>query len=224
MRLTHGDYSQEKIYDDDPASVAAGFEEAGAKFLHVVDLDGAKQGAPANLPALRAILEEIGIPVEFGGGIRSLAAAREVLDMGVERVIVGTKLVQDRNLAAEMFREFGSHVVAGIDAKNGKVAVAGWIEESAIDAFQLAEELEKDGAKRFIVTDIATDGALQGPNLEFLAGFLDRLYSPVIASGGVSNLDDIKALQRLQNGALEGVIVGKAIYENRLDLREALAT
>jgi phosphoribosylformimino-5-aminoimidazole carboxamide ribotide isomerase len=224
VRLTQGDYAQEKVYDSDPAAVAASFEQQGARFLHVVDLDGARAGEPKNLAALREILKAIQIPIEFGGGIRSLESARAVLGLGVTRVIIGTKLVQDRTLAAHMFEQLGEKVVAGIDAKNGKVAVAGWIEESTEDAFEFAKSLEGDGARRFIVTDIATDGSLMGPNLDFLAQMADAVRGPVIASGGVSSLDDLTKIQSLNRTNLEGVIVGKAIYEKRFNLRDALAT
>ncbi|HEY3781766.1 MAG TPA: 1-(5-phosphoribosyl)-5-[(5-phosphoribosylamino)methylideneamino]imidazole-4-carboxamide isomerase [Fimbriimonadaceae bacterium] len=223
VRLTQGDYAQEKVYDSDPAAVAASFEEQGAQFLHVVDLDGAKDGAPKNLGALKEIIKCIRIPVEFGGGIRSLESAQAALELGVSRVIIGTKLVQDRALASRMFETLGEKVVAGIDAKNGKVAVAGWIEQSAEDAFLFAKALENDGAQRFIVTDIATDGALMGPNLDFLALMADAVISPVIASGGVSSIADLAKIKALSRTNLEGVIVGKAIYEKRFSIEEALA-
>ena len=167
VRLMHGDYSQESVYAGDPADVAKEFEDCGAQFIHVVDLDGAKKGEPENLDAVARICRRVRVPVEFGGGIRSLEVAQRVLNSGVDRVIVGTKLVTDRELANQFWGALREQVVAGIDARNGKVAIAGWTETTEIDALELAAQLEKDGAKRFILTDIARDGALSGPNIEF---------------------------------------------------------
>jgi phosphoribosylformimino-5-aminoimidazole carboxamide ribotide isomerase len=198
------------------------FEAEGAEYLHVVDLDGAKAGSPQNLDSLRSIRQGISIPIEFGGGIRSLECAHEVLEAGANRVIVGTKLVQDAELARRMFDELGERVVAGVDARNGKVAVAGWTESSEVDAFEFVKHLQDLGAQRLIVTDIARDGSLTGPNIEFLTRILETITIPVIASGGVSALNDLQILANLKAPNLEGVIVGKAIYENRFSVREAV--
>jgi phosphoribosylformimino-5-aminoimidazole carboxamide ribotide isomerase len=222
VRLTQGDYAQETVYDPDPAAVAKRFEDAGAEWIHVVDLDGAKAGEPRNLDAVGAVLAAVNAKVEFGGGVRSLETARRLLGLGVARVIVGTKLIQDPALAERFFSELGERVVAGIDARDGKVAVAGWIEGSDVSALDLARRVESQGARRIILTDIARDGALTGPNLGLQAQVAEGVGIPVIASGGIGALRDIDALLPLEAKGVEGVIVGKAIYEGRVDLQEAI--
>ncbi len=222
VRLTQGDYARETVYDKDPADQALEFERAGARRLHVVDLDGAKAGAPQNLDAIARICKTLSIPVQMGGGIRSLETAHEVLALGVDRVIVGTKLVESPELAKSFFDALGERVVAGIDAKDGHAAVHGWLTQSSARASELAAQMETLGARRVIVTDIAQDGMLQGPNLELLREFLERTGLPVIASGGVSRAEDLSALRTL-GPRIEGVIVGKAFYEGRLSLAEAFA-
>ena len=223
VRLIQGDYSQETVYGDDPAIVALEFEKAGAEWIHLVDLDGAKAGVPVNVETLRSIRSAVSCRLEVGGGIRDLNSAVQLLDLGIDRVILGTILVKDPEFRRQAFGELGEKVVAGIDAKDGYIAVSGWEQTSALLAVEAAVQMEAEGAQRFIVTDIATDGMLTGPNLGFLADFTRVLKSRVIASGGVSSSKDLAEIAAVFP-AVEGAIVGKAIYENRISLREELAT
>lgn len=221
MRLIQGDYAQETVYGEDPVAVAQGFVEQGAEWIHIVDLDGAKAGHPVNLDIVERIAKETSAKVELGGGIRMLETAIQVLNRGIVRVIFGSRLVSNRAESADLFQALGDQAVAGIDARNGKVSVVGWTEDSELDALDLAKELEEAGARRFIVTDIATDGMLAGPNMKMLAEFSGGLQSHVIASGGVSCLDDLKSIKAIQP-SVEGAIVGKAIYEGRLTVQQAI--
>lgn len=213
VRLVHGDYDQVTVYGE-PAEVAGRFADAGATWIHVVDLDGAKDGHPINLEAVRDIVA-VGVPVQLGGGLRTLEEVQRVFDLGVQRVILGSVLVKDPAFAAACFTQFGDRVVAGIDARDGMVATQGWLETSTLTAGSLAQAMVQAGARRFVFTDIGRDGTLKGPNLEALANFMSAAGVPVIASGGVSGPEDIDALRTL---GPEGVIVGKAIYEDRVDL------
>lgn len=221
VRLVQGDYAQETIYNDDPIEVAQGFADQGAEWIHIVDLDGAKVGYPVNLDIVERICKETSAKIELGGGIRILETANQVLNRGIARVIFGSRLVSNRNDSSEIFGALGDKAVAGIDARNGKVSVVGWTEDSELGSLELAQELEAVGATRFIVTDIATDGMLNGPNLQMLSEFTANLKGHVIASGGVSSLNDLQAIKSIQP-PVEGAIVGKAIYENRFTVREAI--
>lgn len=221
VRLVQGDYAQETIYGEDPLAVAQSFAEHGAEWIHIVDLDGAKAGQPMNLDIVERIAKETSAKVELGGGIRMLETAIQVLNRGIARVIFGSRLVSNRTESADLFQALGDQAVAGIDARNGKVSVVGWTEDSELGALDLAKELEEAGARRFIVTDIATDGMLTGPNLKMLAEFSGALKGHVIASGGVSSLEDIKAIKGI-HPPVEGAIVGKAIYEGRLTVQQAI--
>lgn len=223
VRLTQGDYGRETIYDLDPVDVAQRFAAEGAEIVHVVDLDGAKSGSPANLEIVARIAREGGLPVEFGGGVRTLETARRVLDHGVQRVVVGSKLVQDAELSAQFFAELGEQVVAGIDAREGKVATIGWTETSEVTAVELALRVETAGCRRIILTDIARDGELKGPNLDLLRDVVAAVKIPVIASGGVAVVRDLELLRQAFPAGVEGVIVGKAIYENRFTVAQAVA-
>jgi phosphoribosylformimino-5-aminoimidazole carboxamide ribotide isomerase len=220
VRLHQGDYNIEQAYPVDPVDLVSRWADDGARLLHVVDLDGARSGQIENLGLIKRICATKRLEVEVGGGVRSLAIAEELFDNGVGRVILGTRLVTDPESAAAMFDSLGERAVAGIDARDGKVAIAGWQETSTIDALDLVLRMQEMGAKRVIVTDIATDGTLKGPNLPLLKRFTDALSIPVIASGGVGTLDDIR---RLSEVPLEGAIVGKALFENRFTLTEAVA-
>jgi phosphoribosylformimino-5-aminoimidazole carboxamide ribotide isomerase len=222
VRLTQGDYAREKVYDSDPVRVAAEFESQGAPWIHVVDLDGAKSGAPENWSSIEAITRGVRIPVEVGGGVRSLETARRLLEVGASRVVVGTKLVQDQDLAAEMFAELGDRIVAGIDARNGMVAVAGWVEQSSVSAVELALAMQGMGATRIILTDIAQDGMLAGPNLGLLDSVSSSVTVPIIHSGGIGELSDLKLLYDMAERRPEGVIVGRAIYEGRFSAKQAV--
>ncbi len=221
VRLLKGDYSQVTVYSDSPGDQSAKFKEEGATFLHIVDLDGAKLGKPTNVDSVRQIVE-VGLPIELGGGIRTLQDIETVLGLGVHRAILGTALVRNPALRQEAFRLFGGRVVAGIDARNGKVAVEGWEEESTIDAFEFAQRIFDEGCRTVIATDIATDGTLTGPNLEFLQRFTTISGLGVVASGGVGTMQDLAAIKAIEP-PVEGAIVGKAIYESRFTVREAVS-
>lgn len=222
VRLRQGDYAESTVYSDDPVAVARGFAEAGAEWIHVVDLDGAKAGHPVNLQTVERIARETEAKVELGGGIRTLESAFEVLERGIDRVIFGTRIATDLEFVEKAFRELKHLAVAGVDARDGIVKVSGWTEGDSIDLYQLLTALDRSGVERFIVTDIATDGTLEGPNLPMLERVCKTVGGKVIASGGVGTLEDIRGLSALRLPNLEGVIVGKAIYEGRIDLPKAL--
>lgn len=219
VRLSQGDYGQVKQYGEDPAEMAASFADAGAEWIHVVDLDAAKSGEPVNFAVLARLARTVRLPVQIGGGVRTLEYAERLLGAGFARVIVGTKLVQNLELAKTLFQVLGDRVVAGIDSKSGMVAVHGWTETSTLNAVEFAQKLQSLGCQRVIATDVATDGMLLGPNLELMKSYVASLSIPVIASGGVASLEDIFALKAL---GTEGAIVGKAIYEGRFSVGEAL--
>ncbi len=219
VRLKQGDYAQETVYFEDPVDVAKTFEAEGATWLHLVDLDGAKAGAPEHLAILESIRRATRLSVEWGGGIRSLQHAELALSAGATRVIVGSALVKNPDNAAEMLTALGDKVVAGVDAKDGHVAVQGWTESSEVDAIDLLLELKLKGLRTAVVTDIATDGMLTGPNLDLLNRAVATGVG-IIQSGGISSLADLLASR--DSGA-EGAIVGKAIYEGKFTVAEALA-
>lgn len=218
VRLFQGDYARETVYGTDPAAQAKAWQDAGAEIIHLVDLDGAKAGHPVNLEAIEAICKNVTVPCELGGGIRTVEDAGKVLDLGISRVILGTVACDDPKLAETFISQFGTEkIVVGIDAKDGKVATRGWIETSTTDAFELARKLYLFGVSRIIYTDIATDGALCGPNLKSVANLCDLIPEcNVIASGGVSSAKDIADLNALGKSNLEGAIVGKALYDGRV--------
>lgn len=224
VRLIQGRAHQQTVYSDDPGAVAAGFRDAGADWIHVVDLDGAFEGEPRNRGAVAAIVAT-GLKVQLGGGMRTKDRIREALDLGVARVVAGTKAAEDAPWLADSAKTFGAKLAVGIDARDGWVAVKGWVEKTRIRAVDLASQAAGLGVGAVIYTDVATDGMLQGPNLAALEEILGRTSCPVIASGGVATLDDLRALRNLggKHPNLEGAIVGKAIYELRLTVAEALA-
>jgi phosphoribosylformimino-5-aminoimidazole carboxamide ribotide isomerase len=215
VRLYQGDYAQVTTYDTDPVQVALRWQEAGASWLHVVDLDGAKQGMPVNVDIIRRIRTATDLHIEVGGGMRSLAHIEQILAQGVERVILGTIALTDRALLQEALERWREQIVVGIDARNGRVAIAGWYETSGVEATALAHSLEELGVQRFVYTDIARDGTLSGPNLEALANMQRATSRALIASGGVHTVADLRDLAKL---AVEGVIVGKALYTGDIDL------
>lgn len=222
MRLYQGDYSQMTVYASDPVEVAQRWQEAGASWLHVVDLDGAKEGHPVNTELIARICQATTLKIEVGGGLRTLEHIASTLASGVERIILGTAVLTDRALLESAIQRWGELIVVGLDARDGLVAISGWRETSKIKATDLARELSAAGAKRFIYTDIARDAAMQGPNLAALRTMLDALRdsgSTLIASGGVSTLEDLKRLAEL---AVEGAIIGKALYVGAIDLAEAV--
>ena len=216
VRLKQGRFDEVTVYDDDPVARARSFADAGAAVLHVVDLDGAAAGEPVNIGVVEAIVAAVDVPVQVGGGVRTRQTVERLFDAGVARVVLGTALVTDRAFVERACAEHDG-IVAGIDARGGKVAVNGWREGTEQDALELALELEALGVTRVVYTDIALDGMRTGPNLHATAHLARRTSMAVIASGGVSSLDDIVALRRL------GGIDGRALYEGSLDLAEAIA-
>ena len=223
VRLVEGKLDKKTIYSDKPEEAALHWQSLGAEFLHIVDLDGAFEGAPKNLSVIEKILAAIKIPVQIGGGIRTLDTVKLLLDLGIKRVILGTAAVSEPNLVKEAIEKFGSdRIVLGIDARNGRVAVKGWAEESDIDAKELALNMKKIGIERIVFTDIKRDGTLKGPNIEATKEMALATGLKVIASGGVSSIDDLKKLKEIEQYGVEGVIVGQALYKGAIDLKEAL--
>ena len=219
VRLTQGDYSRETVYDDDPVAVAERWAECGATILHVVDLDGAAGGEPRNLGVVERIVAAVAIQVEFGGGLKREADVESALAVGVGRVVLGTAALEDADLVQRLTALFGDRIVVGIDARDGLVATRGWRKTSSVTALALAGDMVARGVGRLIYTDIARDGTLTEPNYAALAQLQAAVHVPIIASGGVSRVEHIRALAAL--GA-EGVIVGRALYTGHVDLREAL--
>ena len=223
VRLLKGDMRQATVFNDNPAAQARAFEAQGFRWLHVVDLDGAFAGKAANAQAVEAIVRAVGIPVQLGGGIRDGQSIERWLEGGVRRVILGTAAVRNPDLVREACRKFPGSIVVGIDARAGKVAVEGWAKTSEIAALELALRFEDCGVAAIVYTDIERDGALAGVNVEATAALAARLETPIIASGGVASLDDIRALQRRERDGIEGVICGRALYDGRIDPKAALA-
>ena len=221
VRLLQGEAIAETVYSDDPASMARSFEDAGAKRLHLVDLDGAFQGKSANLASIRSILKNISIPVQLGGGLRNFKNIEQMFDLGVSSVIVGTMAVKNPDVMEEVIQYFsGEKVILGIDARNRKVSIEGWQEGTEIDDVEFALHWKKLGIQRIVFTDIARDGMLNGPNLEALGDFARRTGLKIVASGGVSSMEDLELLKTLEEDGVDQVISGKAIYEGKLDLKE----
>lgn len=220
MRLRLGDMDQSTVFNDDPAAQAYDFVAAGCEWLHLVDLNGAFEGKPVNALAVEAILGATDIPVQLGGGIRDMATIDAWLERGIRRVILGTVAVKDPDLVRAACDKWPGRVAVGIDAKGGKVAIEGWAEVSELKAEALAAEFEGAGVSAIIHTDIDRDGVLAGPNIEATARLAASTAIPVIASGGVSSLDDLLAIQA--NGTIEGAISGRALYDGRINLEEAL--
>ena len=224
VRLTQGRADQETVYAENPADVAANFRAAGSAWVHVVDLDGAFAGEPQNFAAVRAIVAA-GMKVELGGGLRTRAAVERALGFGVSRVVIGTRAAESEAFVGELVQAFGDRIAVGIDAKNGQVAVKGWVDTTGVGALALAQRMAALGVATLIYTDIGTDGMLTGPNLAAQEAMLAAVSCRVIASGGVSRREDVIALAKLaqRHAHLDGVIVGKALYERRVDLRDLLA-
>jgi len=222
VRLYQGDYSQVTTYSADPVEVAQRWQDAGAAWLHLVDLDGARAGHPVNSELIGRICRATGLKVEVGGGLRTLDEIERTLALGVERVILGTVVLTQRELLSEALQRWGARIVVGLDARDGQVAIHGWHETSGSKATELASELSAEGVQTFIYTDIARDGAMQGPNLVALQAMLNALEhtkSTLIASGGVSSLEDLRRIDELK---VEGAIIGKALYTGAIDLAEAV--
>jgi phosphoribosylformimino-5-aminoimidazole carboxamide ribotide isomerase len=223
VRLLRGEMDTAKVFNPDPAAQARAFAEAGFRWLHLVDLNGAFQGRPVNRTAVEGILAAIDLPVQLGGGIRDMATIETWLEAGVARVILGTAAVKDPDLVRAACRRFAGRVVVGIDARAGRVAVEGWAEQSDLEANDLARRFEDAGVAALVYTDIERDGALQGVNVAATAALAEAVSIPVIASGGVSSLDDIAALLAVEARGIEGVICGRALYDGRVDPKSALA-
>jgi len=222
VRLYQGDYERSQVFNDNPADVARQWVEQGASCLHVVDLDGAKTGKVVNRSAIAAILQAVSVPIQVGGGLRDRNSVVQLLDLGVQRVILGTVAVEQPQLVAELCQEFPGQIVVGIDARNGRVATRGWLETSEVLATQLALQMQELGAAAVIYTDIHRDGTLQGPNLEALRELATAVSIPAIASGGVSSIIDLLSLLALAPLGVTGVIVGRALYTGDISLKEAL--
>jgi phosphoribosylformimino-5-aminoimidazole carboxamide ribotide isomerase len=222
VRLHQGDYAQVTRFSDDPLAQAREWAQQGATRLHLVDLDGARSGEPVNDQVVRLIARELSIPVQLGGGVRSLQRAEELLSCGLDRVILGTVAIENPDLVIDLAIRHPQKIVVGIDARQGRVATRGWVEESDVEATALAQRFSEFGIAAIISTDIATDGTLAGPNLEVLRAMALASSVPVIASGGVGCMGDLLGLLALEPLGVEGVIVGRALYDGRIDLHEAI--
>ncbi|NRP12584.1 1-(5-phosphoribosyl)-5-[(5-phosphoribosylamino)methylideneamino] imidazole-4-carboxamide isomerase [Aliiroseovarius sp. xm-m-379] len=221
VRLLRGEMEAATVFNDDPAAQAKAFADAGCDWIHLVDLNGAFAGEPVNASAVESILAAIDVPAQLGGGIRDMATISTWIEKGLSRVILGTVAVENPDLVREAAREFPGKVAVGIDARNGRVATKGWAEETDVMVTDLAKSFEDAGVAAIIYTDINRDGAMQGPNVEATADLARAVQIPVIASGGVSSLDDLRALKNC-GAPLNGAISGRALYDGAIDLKEAL--
>ncbi|OUD09334.1 1-(5-phosphoribosyl)-5-[(5-phosphoribosylamino)methylideneamino]imidazole-4-carboxamide isomerase [Marivivens niveibacter] len=222
VRLYKGEMDQATVFNENPAAQALEFVNAGCEWLHLVDLNGAFAGEPVNAAPVEEILKQCKVPAQLGGGIRDMATIERWLDKGLSRVILGTVAVENPDLVREACKEFAGHVAVGIDARNGRVATKGWAEETDVMVIDLAKSFEDAGVSAIIYTDINRDGAMQGPNVEATAELANAVSIPVIASGGVSSLDDLHNLKNC-GAALNGAISGRALYDGAIDLAEALS-
>lgn len=222
VRLFQGKFDQEKVYSSDPVKTAKHWARQGAKFLHIVDLDGASTGAPKNLDVLKAMISQAGIPFEFGGGVRDMETISKLLKLGAQRVILGTRAASDAQFLKKAWKKFGEKIIVSIDARSGNVLTKGWKSGVSKTALYFAKELKKIGFKQVIYTDISKDGTLAGPNILGIKELLKATGLSVVASGGVSGLKDLVNLNKLKKQGLAGVIVGKALYEGKFTLVEAL--
>jgi phosphoribosylformimino-5-aminoimidazole carboxamide ribotide isomerase len=223
VRLQQGDMARATVFNRDPAAQAKAFERQGFEFLHIVDLDGAFAGKPINAAAVERILDTVKIPVQLGGGIRDRATIEDWLGRGVARVIIGTAAVRNPALVKEAAKAFPGRVAVGLDARDGKVAVQGWAETSELSAFDIAQRFEDAGVAAVVYTDVTRDGMLKGLNIDATIALAEGVSIPVIASGGLASLDDVRALLAPRASKLEGAIAGRALYDGRLDAATALA-
>ncbi len=224
VRLNQGNYNQVTKFNTDPVQQAQAWESQGAKRLHLVDLDGARTGEPINDRTIKEIKKSITIPIQLGGGIRSINRAKELFGIGIDRIILGTIAIENLKLVKNLSREYPKRVAVGIDAKEGMVATRGWLKQSKISSLDLAKQLNDLELAAIISTDIATDGTLEGPNIKALSEIAEASINPVIASGGVGSIADLISLANLENEGIEGIIVGRALYDGSIDLKEALLT
>lgn len=219
VRLLRGDYNQKTVYSSNPVDVAKSFVEAGAEYIHIVDLDGAKDGSNANIEVVRNIVKESGLKAEIGGGIRSMEAIEKYLDLGVMRVILGTAAVTDTEFLKKAVSTYGEKVAVGVDIKDGKVAIKGWTEVSQLDCFEFCKMLEEIGVKTVICTDISKDGVMSGTNIDLYKQLSAQFKMDIVASGGVSNIENVRTLTEMN---MYGAILGKALYTGGIDLKEAI--
>jgi phosphoribosylformimino-5-aminoimidazole carboxamide ribotide isomerase len=221
VRLIQGDYDQEQRYDDDPVVAARRWVDGGAGWLHVVDLDGALAGEPVNLDRVRRIVAAVDVPIQLGGGLRDTKKVEEAFSAGVERVVLGTAAVRDPEMAEAIAAAHGDRVVASVDARAGKVAAEGWTQESELGVTEVIGELTRRGIRRFVYTPVEVDGLMEGPDLDSLRDVAETTDGEVIYSGGIGSLDDLRAVASLELDNVEGVIVGRALYEERFTVAEA---
>lgn len=223
VRLVQGKADNKTVYSNSPALMARTFQEAGARYLHVVDLDGAFQGAPGNQAAIKAIADEIDIPFQVGGGLRSREDVERTLELGAARVIIGTRAVSSPEFVKDLLSCFGAEkIVLGLDARDGWVTVEGWVSNSSLRATDFALQMKELGVETMVYTDVSRDGLLQGPNLEGIKQMAGISGLKLIASGGVSSLENIRGLKQLEHMGVTGAIIGKALYDGKLDLKDAL--
>lgn len=220
VRLLQGDFNKVNIYGDDPSIMAKKWQDKGAEFIHMVSLNGARGEGNINDESIKKVLDTINIPIQIGGGIRTKERVKELLDIGVNRVIVGSMAIKNKKMLEELVNQYEEKIVVSIDAKNGKVAVEGWEEISDVNSVEFCKELEKIGVKTIVYTDISKDGMLIGPNFDIYKKLSKETNLDIIASGGVTSIEDVK---RLKSMNLYGVIIGKALYENKIELKEVLS-
>ena len=220
VRLLQGDFKKVNIYGNDPSVMAKKWQDKGAEFIHMVSLNGARREGNINDESIRKVLDTINIPIQIGGGIRSKERVKQLLNMGVNRVIVGSMAIKNKDLLKELVNKYKEKIVVSIDAKNNKVAVEGWEELSNVNSVELCKELEKIGVKTIVYTDISKDGMLIGPNFDIYKKLSKETNLDIIASGGISSIEDIKKLKDMN---LYGAIIGKALYENKIELKEVLS-
>lgn len=222
VRLQRGDMNAKTVFSNEPVEVAQRWANEGAEMIHIVDLDGAVSGTSANFDAVRDIIAAVPIPVELGGGLRTVEQVARVLDAGVKWAILGTAAISNRPELEKSLKRFGERIIVGIDARDGRVAVQGWTQTSDVEALELAKQMEQLGVGKIIFTDINTDGMLSGPNIPAMKAMVQAVGIPVIASGGVTMLEDIRKLRGLERFGLEGCIVGRALYSGTIALAEAV--
>ncbi len=223
VRLLKGQREKETVYSDDPAEMARKWEREGAHRLHVVDLDGAFDGAPANTAVIREMASRLTIPLQLGGGMRSREMVEHAFKLGIQRVILGTVAVEQPLLVRELVQAYADRIIVGIDARDGMVAIKGWVQGAGLDAVEFARTMQDYGVQEIIYTDIARDGTLHGPNLDALENLARELDISIIASGGISSLEDLRQVKDLEPLGVRGVIVGQALYAGKFTLQEALA-
>lgn len=219
VRLRQGDYAQETVFNDNPVSVAHSFQAAGAKHLHIVDLDGAREGLPVNLPAVQDIVAAVDMQCELGGGVRDEQSIAELLQFGLDRLVVGTSAIKRPDWFRQTCQQFPGKLVLGIDARDGLVATDGWLETSSVSAIELAKQFEDEPLAAIVYTDIATDGMMSGPNVRAMQEMQAAVGVPVVASGGVTTIEDVRALA---TAGLAAAIIGRALYEGAFELSEAI--